>query len=106
MMDTCRAGGAAITRKRVGLASGAAAEFLCLASYLKSVRLRRTRVQSGGRKCCERRVRLRRAAPRAARAAFAPQIAREAGRQLEETPRARRAARAPAGAPVRANGYG
>ena len=52
--------------------AGAAAELLCLASYLKSVRLRRTRVQSGGRNGCERRVSLRRAAPRAARAAFAP----------------------------------
>ena len=52
--------------------AGAAAELLCLASYLKSVRLRRTRVQSGGRNGCERHVRLLQARPRAARAALAP----------------------------------
>ena len=64
--------------------AGAAAELLCLASYLKSVRLRRTRVQSGDRNGCERRVSLRRAAPRAARAAFAPLLIQGGGRQLKE----------------------
>ena len=87
-MDARRAGVARITRKRVGLASqrwrGGRAPLLGF--LFKSVRLRRTRVQSGDRNGCERHVSLRRAAPRLP----APRLRRGyAGRrrEMEEAPR-------------------